>query len=100
MDNVFIERLWRSLEARGRLSRRPCQMVAGRHEGLADTTTATLTRRSAIAPQWRFGARAPSAQAADMMDNARALSAAHGHNSGRQTCLQRDIRSSEGSVKN
>jgi hypothetical protein len=71
-------------------------MVAGLHEGLAEWTAfynncrpyQALSHRTPIAVR-RNGA---AVQAADVMDNARALPTAHSYNWSRQNSLQRDIR--------
>ena len=60
MDNVFIERLWRSLKhedvyLKGYAD--GCEAKAGIAHGWGFTTDDAFTRRSAIARRWRCGAK-------------------------------------------
>src|SRR5215471_3382248 len=80
MDNVFIERLWRSLKHED-VYLKGYGTVAKRGpaspRGPPSTTLGVPTGRSATRPRWRCGARAWSTRspprALDMADNVRAL---------------------------
>ena len=77
MDNVFIERLWRSLKHEDIYLRgyAGCGEVRAVIAACMEfSIPAAFTRRSAIKRRWRSGATPrPKAKAVDMMDNAVAL---------------------------
>ena len=87
MDNVFIERVWRSLkyediDLKGYADGREAK--AGIGEYSPSTTSAASIRRSAIARRWPSGAKARPLDAYGHVDNADALT----------TCPQADQNSS------
>jgi putative transposase len=60
MDNVFIERMWRSFKHEDKATRTAARRTAASLRGLRFTIPGAHIRRSASARQWRCGAKAAS----------------------------------------